>query len=79
MSNNKDTHKKESELTLKDFMPQKTPTPQNEVKNVQKEVGKVSYELRKPAPDMPEEILGRDGLEPTRFGDWEVDGKCTDF
>ncbi len=30
-------------------------------------------------PDLPEEVGGRDGPEPTRFGDWEVDGKCTDF
>ena len=61
-------------------MPKQTPAPKNnEVKGIQKEVGKISYELRKPAPNMPEEILGRDGLEPTRFGDWEVDGKCTDF
>ena len=44
-----------------------------------KELPKVSYEYREPAPGMEEEILGRDGLEPTRFGDWEVDGKCVDF
>ena len=22
---------------------------------------------------------GRTGLEPTRFGDWEYNGRCTDF
>ena len=44
-----------------------------------KEARKVSYKYRKPAKDMDEEILGRDGPEPTRFGDWEVGGKCTDF
>lgn len=27
----------------------------------------------------PGEIGGRDGPEPTRFGDWEVNGRCTDF
>lgn len=27
----------------------------------------------------PVEIGGRDGLEPTRFGDWEKDGIVTDF
>ncbi len=27
----------------------------------------------------PKEIGGRGGLEPTRYGDWEVGGKCTDF
>jgi hypothetical protein len=25
------------------------------------------------------EIGGRPGPEPTRFGDWERDGKCVDF
>ena len=25
------------------------------------------------------EIGGRSGPEPTRYGDWEKDGKCTDF
>lgn len=25
------------------------------------------------------EIGGRDGPEPTRFGDWEKNGRCIDF
>ncbi|HVF15714.1 MAG TPA: DUF1674 domain-containing protein [Steroidobacteraceae bacterium] len=25
------------------------------------------------------EIGGRGGLEPTRFGDWEKNGRCIDF
>jgi hypothetical protein len=31
-----------------------------------------------PAP-MPKEIGGPKGPEPTRYGDWEVNGRCTDF
>ena len=27
----------------------------------------------------PEEIGGRQGLEPTRYGDWEKNGRCIDF
>jgi hypothetical protein len=27
----------------------------------------------------PQEIGGRDGPEPTRYGDWETKGICTDF
>lgn len=27
----------------------------------------------------PAEIGGRDGPEPTRFGDWEKAGRCIDF
>ena len=34
----------------------------------------------KPAPaPMPREIGGRDGPEPTRYGDWEKNGRCIDF
>ncbi len=34
----------------------------------------------KPAPPkMPPEIGGPKGPEPTRYGDWEQKGRCTDF
>lgn len=32
-----------------------------------------------PAPDAATEIGGRKGPEPTRYGDWEKDGRCVDF
>jgi len=32
-----------------------------------------------PRPSAPREIGGRQGLEPTRYGDWEKDGRCIDF
>jgi len=35
-----------------------------------------------PAPPQsppPVEIGGRDGPEPTRYGDWEKNGRCIDF
>ena len=28
---------------------------------------------------LPPEVGGRDGPEPTRFGDWEKNGRCIDF
>ena len=31
------------------------------------------------APDRPKEISGRDGPEPTRYGDWEIKGLTSDF
>ncbi len=34
---------------------------------------------RKNEEPMPREIGGRDGPEPTRFGDWEKAGRCIDF
>jgi hypothetical protein len=30
-------------------------------------------------PVLPPEIGGQKGPEPTRFGDWEKNGRCTDF
>jgi hypothetical protein len=35
-------------------------------------------EIRASVP-LPPEIGGRDGPEPTRFGDWEKSGRCIDF
>lgn len=31
------------------------------------------------AQSLTPEVGGRDGLEPTRYGDWEHKGKCVDF
>ena len=30
-------------------------------------------------PDRPKEIQGRDGPDPTRYGDWEINGLTSDF
>lgn len=30
-------------------------------------------------PQRPMEIGGRQGLDPTRYGDWEKNGRCIDF
>jgi hypothetical protein len=29
--------------------------------------------------DAPNEVAGRGGLEPTRYGDWEINGLISDF
>jgi hypothetical protein len=44
----------------------------------------VPPEAAEPAPQPavqkpPREIGGRDGPDPTRFGDWEKAGRCIDF
>ena len=31
------------------------------------------------AQSKPREVGGREGAEPTRFGDWELRGRCIDF
>jgi hypothetical protein len=33
----------------------------------------------RPAPPKAAEIGGPKGPEPTRYGDWERDGRCVDF
>jgi hypothetical protein len=33
----------------------------------------------KPTTEEPREIGGPKGPEPTRYGDWEVGGRCSDF
>ena len=30
-------------------------------------------------PETKDEVGGPSGPEPTRFGDWEVNGRCSDF
>jgi len=30
-------------------------------------------------PNSPNEVPGRSGLDPTRYGDWEVNGLASDF
>lgn len=32
-----------------------------------------------PSPNLPREINGRAGPEPTRYGDWETKGLISDF
>jgi hypothetical protein len=36
-------------------------------------------ERERAGPGPPEEIAGRGGLDPTRYGDWEVKGVASDF
>jgi hypothetical protein len=31
------------------------------------------------SPASPREIGGREGPDPTRYGDWEKNGRCIDF
>ena len=40
---------------------------------------KVADDTQDAAEAPPTEIGGRDGPDPTRFGDWEKNGRCIDF
>jgi hypothetical protein len=42
--------------------------------------GEAGAAVAPPAPAVVPEIGGRkDGTDPTRFGDWEKNGRCIDF
>ena len=44
--------------------------------------GAVLGPVPEPPPTLtpaPREVGGREGPEPTRFGDWELRGRCIDF
>jgi hypothetical protein len=45
------------------------------------DAGDKPADCEKPATDgkRPKEIGGRDGPDPTRYGDWEKAGRCIDF
>lgn len=52
---------------------------ENKPKDIIRHASEVRVTAVKPSKDLPPEIGGREGPEPTRYGDWEVHGKCTDF
>ena len=41
--------------------------------------GESSQAKTPPDPEAVPEIGGRKGPDPTRYGDWEKDGRCIDF
>lgn len=48
-------------------------------KRALKEAEERHQEAKKSKIQQPKEILGRDGPDPVRFGDWEKDGIISDF
>lgn len=49
-------------------------------RNTRSESSGQSPDGRPDNADLPKEIGGRrEGLEPTRYGDWEKKGRCIDF
>jgi len=50
-----------------------------ETKNISRN-RKTAEQAKKDVKDHPTEKGGRaNGTDPTRYGDWEKDGKCVDF
>jgi hypothetical protein len=54
---------------------QPRPKPEKSAENPVSETVETHDEAEPPA----REIGGRDGPEPTRYGDWEKNGRCIDF
>lgn len=53
-------------------MTEKKPSPDKKIERKSKENAQKPNEKEK-------EFGGQDGPEPTRYGDWEKGGRCTDF
>lgn len=51
----------------------------NDVTPAEKSAEAADGAAARPAPALPKEIGGPKGPEPTRYGDWERNGRCTDF
>ena len=45
----------------------------------QRALAEAEERRRAAAPSQPKEVGGRGGLEPARYGDWEVKGIAADF
>ena len=66
-------------MAKRTFVPDQQKTPQEGHTHKTKS-GLSEKDLFVPtASQWPEEKGGPKGLEPTRFGDWEKDGRCSDF
>jgi len=48
-------------------------------KRALKEAAQRREKAEKSKTEPPKEVLGRDGPDPVRFGDWEKDGIISDF
>jgi len=61
--------------------PDHKPMPERQISPEARRALAEAEERRKTMPPvaLPKEVNGRDGPEPTRFGDWEKKGIASDF
>ncbi len=53
---------------------------EQEENTIQEQENEQSVDVKTVRTDKnPVEVGGRGGLEPTRYGDWEKNGRCIDF
>jgi hypothetical protein len=55
------------------------PTPDDAVSPPSNTADPAGYPPAERIKSLPREIGGREGLDPTRYGDWEMRGRCIDF
>ncbi len=73
----------ESSETAKPNRPPLLPGLKSDVPEGTKAPAAKTAKVEKPSAPEPEtagdEVGGRGGLDPTRYGDWEINGRCVDF
>ena len=57
----------------------KTPLVQSSDTAKTSDTTEIPATVTKNSPKLPVEVGGPKGPEPTRYGDWEKGGRCTDF
>ncbi len=61
-------------------MAEETPQTRSDLPpEAQRALAEAEARRRKPAPDRPVELGGREGPDPARYGDWEKKGLAIDF
>lgn len=65
---------------MPESMPGPSAAPPAEAEAVVQHPEPLSGDVGRPAGDAAAtEVSGRDGPDPTRYGDWEKNGRCIDF
>lgn len=70
----------QKEITTQEEMPtQENKSCVNEKHIDEKHIDEKHDDEKMARTDDSEEVGGREGLDPTRYGDWEKNGRCIDF
>ncbi|WP_282604855.1 DUF1674 domain-containing protein [Pelagibius sp. Alg239-R121] len=73
------SHKPAPAKTASAAAPTSTPKPQGQKVTPEKMEKAAAMRARSGQLNLPKEIGGPEGPEPTRYGDWERNGICSDF
>ena len=62
-----------------DTAPERHPPPTAAQRALAEAAARRAERDHRPASTEPREVNGRGGLDPTRYGDWEINGLTSDF